>query len=260
MKKILYGIAMFLLIIGFWKLFDDCTMDRQEKPNMQVFRITDSVFQNYGIYDSECSIEGCYFYGEEYLSEDVAHELLGKIAKGIGITGEYEFDRVQTDSGYQTRITKNGEDSDFTLSLNTVENKSNKNISQSQYIVVDLKIKNSVSSGIYYRDHIGEVMKKYVHNKGDITTDLCIKGNIYGKPGDKIQKNIAKTVLSEAGAGKVFEHTEEDSYSVYAYASQVGNYITIGHNKINLNVAFSYNEQKNITEILVGSPIVNYDY
>ena len=76
MKKILYGIAMFLLIIGFWKLFDDCTMDRQEKPNMQVFRITDSVFQNYGIYDSECSIEGCYFYGEEYLSEDVAHELL----------------------------------------------------------------------------------------------------------------------------------------------------------------------------------------
>ena len=40
MKKILYGIAMFLLIIGFWKLFDDCTMDRQEKPNMQVFRYT----------------------------------------------------------------------------------------------------------------------------------------------------------------------------------------------------------------------------
>ncbi len=260
MKKFLYVLGMGVCIAVLWYMFDQYLSGQKKTKDVEVFQITDAVFQTYGIYDCECEIGGCYYYGEEFLSEESAHELLGKIAGEIGISGEYQYVRNQTDTGFQTEITKSGEESDFKISLNTVEKKTGSTMSQSQYILIDLKIKNSVSSGIYYRDQIHDVIGKYVNHKGKNTTDLCIRGNICGLPGKKIQKKIAASVFEEAEAKKVFEHVEDESYSIYGYTDKVDNCITIGNKKININVAFSYNEEKNITQILIGSPIVNYDY
>ena len=89
---------------------------------------------------------------------------------------------------------------------------------------------------------------------------MVIKGKIYGEI-DKGQENkIAKGILKSFRAKEIFNGQNDEHMNVYGYTEILSDYVAIGSDKININIAFSYNEKENITYVYVGSPIVNYDY
>ena len=78
--------------------------------------------------------------------------------------------------------------------------------------------------------------------------------------GNKKKEEIALSVFENADEKKIFEHTEDGIYSLYGYSGEMDKYISVGNKKININVVFSYDETNNVTQIMIGSPVVNYDY
>ena len=66
-------------------------------------------------------------------------------------------------------------------------------------------------------------------------------------------------LLEKLEAEIVAEH-REDSYVVYAYTPLIEEYKTVGKDKINLTVAIIYNEETDVTEMLLATPLLNQDF
>ena len=176
-------------------------------------------------------------------------------------------------------LTKEGADSKLEIRLITVEKEeSESEISQKQYLCINLEINNSIKSAFYYYNNIAKVMENIIfenkdNNEGfteeNVNNNLTIsvKGIIKDNVSIDEQIRISKKMLNEFDAKEVFgsiNETADESkmkmYSLYGYSKNIEDYVAIGKEKINVNIAFNYNEENRETIIHIGSPIVNYDY
>lgn len=280
MKKLLYLLGIIVAVLFVWEMYDRFAENRNVEDKPVVSEVVNRVFSAEGIKESDCIVEGYYYYGTNYLGEEGCHELLDEIAKKLGVNTEYEYYREKTDTGYTATLTKEGADSLLVLKLITVENEESENvISQKQYLSINLEINNSIDSSFHYQKNVASIIKNILEENESLENrnasdddmsgnlSLSIKGKIYGLADIEQQKRIAKEMLKEFGAVEIFDNVVEnkesdrgDMYSLYGYTKEISDYVSIGNQKINVNIAFNYDENNNETIIHIGSPIVNYDY
>lgn len=298
MKKIIYllGVGITVLLVQF--AYGKLAPEKSVSANAIAENSLEKVFQNNNIHEADCEIEGYYYLGEKYYGESGSLELIDKIAERLGVNSEYYYDKYRTDTGSVAVMKKEGKSSELELELITTEYQESQNvIAQRNYLSVSLNIKGSLESGYYYKNLIEKTMKEICKEENDdkansenisengkkssntvngekaankdeeVSTSIIsqnlymvIKGKIYGEI-DKGQENkIAKGILKSFQAKEIFNGQNDEHMNVYGYTEILSDYVAIGSDKININIAFSYNEKENITYVYVGSPIVNYDY
>lgn len=298
MKKIIYllGVGITVLLVQF--AYGKLAPEKSVSANAIAENSLEKVFKNSNIHKADCEIEGYYYLGEKYYGESGSLELIDKIAERLGVNSEYYYDKYRTDAGSVAVMKKEGKSSELELELITTEYQESQNvIAQRNYLSVSLNIKGSLESGYYYKNLIEKTMKEICKEENDdkansenisendkkssntvngekaankdeeVSTSIIsqnlymvIKGKIYGEI-DKGQENkIAKGILKSFQAKEIFNGQNDEHMNVYGYTEILSDYIAIGSDKININIAFSYNEKENITYVYVGSPIVNYDY
>lgn len=298
MKKIIYllGVGITVLLVQF--VYGKLAPEKSVSANAIAENSLEKVFQNNNIHEADCEIEGYYYLGEKYYGESGSLELIDKIAERLGVNSEYYYDKYRTDAGSVAVMKKEGKSSVLELELITTEYQESRNvIAQRNYLSVSLNIKGSLESGYYYKNLIEKTMKEICREENDdkansenisendkkssntvngekaankdeeVSTSIIsqnlymvIKGKIYGEI-DKGQENkIAKGILKSFQAKEIFNGQNDEHMNVYGYTEILSDYVAIGSDKININIAFSYNEKENITYVYVGSPIVNYDY
>lgn len=298
MKKIIYllGVGITVLLVQF--VYGKLAPEKSVSANAIAENSLEKVFRNNNIHEADCEIEGYYYLGEKYYGESGSLELIDKIAERLGVNSEYYYDKYRTDTGSVAVMKKEGKSSELELELITTEYQESRNvIAQRNYLSVSLNIKGSLESGYYYKNLIEKTMKEICKEENDdkansenisendkkssntvngekaankdeeVSTSIIsqnlymvIKGKIYGEI-DKGQENkIAKGILKSFQAKEIFNGQNDEHMNVYGYTEILSDYVAIGSDKININIAFSYNEKENITYVYVGSPIVNYDY
>lgn len=298
MKKIIYlfGVGITVLLVQF--AYGKLAPEKSVSANVIAENSLEKVFKNSNIHKADCEIEGYYYLGEKYYGESGSLELIDKIAERLGVNSEYYYDKYRTDAGSVAVMKKEGKSSELELELITTEYQESQNvIAQRNYLSVSLNIKGSLESGYYYKNLIEKTMKEICKEENDdkansenisendkkssntvngekaankdeeVSTSIIsqnlymvIKGKIYGEI-DKGQENkIAKGILKSFRAKEIFNGQNDEHMNVYGYTEILSDYVAIGSDKININIAFSYNEKENITYVYVGSPIVNYDY
>jgi hypothetical protein len=298
MKKIIYllGVGITVLLVQF--AYGKLAPEKSVSANVIAENSLEKVFKNSNIHKADCEIEGYYYLGEKYYGESGSLELIDKIAERLGVNSEYYYDKYRTDAGSVAVMKKEGKSSELELELITTEYQESQNvIAQRNYLSVSLNIKGSLESGYYYKNLIEKTMKEICREENDdkansenisendkkssntvngekaankdeeVSTSIIsqnlymvIKGKIYGEI-DKGQENkIAKGILKSFQAKEIFNGQNDEHMNVYGYTEILSDYVAIGSDKININIAFSYDEKDNITYVYVGSPIVNYDY
>ncbi len=287
MKKLIYILSVIfavLLVQGAYDVLRDSdSTDAVVLSNDNVEEAVARVFENEGINSCKCDIEAFYFYGTMYLEEEDKRTILDELADKMGINNIYEYSENRTDNGSEAVLTKEGAFSLVTIKLITYEIPEKENvISLRQYISVNMSIRDSIKSGLYYKNKLGEIlndMTKELEQNDTVETygndrilSLSIKGDTYGRISTEGQKSIAKEILDGLEAEVVFEYlpgeksnvggesVSDSGYCIYAYTKSLGEYMVIGNNKINVNIVYSYDEENNLTTLHVASPIVNYDY
>ncbi len=281
MKKIIYllgvGITVLLVQYAYGKL----APEKSVSANVIAENSLEKIFQNSNIHKADCEIEGYYYLGEKYYGESGSLELIDKIAERLGVNSEYYYDKYRTDAGSVAVMKKEGKSSELELELITTEYQESQNvIAQRNYLSVSLNIKGSLESGYYYKNLIEKTMKEIcreeniesnidenINKDEEMTTSISsrnlymvIKGKIYGEIDKEQENKIAKGILRSFRAKEIFNGQNDEHMNVYGYTKILQDYVAIGGEKININVAFSYDEQENITYVYIGSPIVNYDY
>lgn len=278
MKKIAYGMVIIVMVLLVQNVFAALVPEKAVNVSANVTDSVEETFSEYGINESLCQIEGYYYYGTRYMNDIRCIELLDNIAGELGINSAYVYNVENTENGYAAEITKEGEQFKLIIKSNTIEEQISESVlTQKTYISINLDIYNSIQSGYYYKNKIDSVMKRLCaeelkseqeedssqqSDKKQISDSiyLVIKGEISGEMLPDTQRELGEKLIKRLGADKVFDSFNADMYSLYAYNKSINNYVSIGKNNINVNVAFAYNELEDVTYVYVGSPIVNYDY
>lgn len=270
-KNSIYVLAVIISILFIWKIYDVIIPAAEKSNNVLVDEVIGNVFNQEGITDSNCRISGFYFYGTDYLSDDSKKQLVYDIANKLGITSDCDYSYEKNDTGFVASLSKSGASSQVLIQLITYEIQEGENVmSLRHYINVDMNINKSISSGLYYKEQLSKILNDLTSEslknsnvesfREDKTISISVTGTVLGKLSVDGQKKISDNILKGLNASLVFDNTNLDVYSLYGYSEGIEEYMAIGNNKINVNIVYSYDEEKNITTIHIASPIANYDY
>ncbi|MGI1690562.1 YwmB family TATA-box binding protein [Thermoanaerobacter uzonensis] len=133
-----------------------------------------------------------------------------------------------------------------------------KNGSKSEtYMLIDEYLINGYDNALKEKELINNTFK-ILKLKPKVT--VCFVGTFKGKLNKEKNSSIVKLVLDKLHAQKVEGMEDENIISVSAYSSKLKEYIKLGSEKINLNVAIRYSSFDDKTYLWVATPIIAIEY
>lgn len=94
--------------------------------------------------------------------------------------------------------------------------------------------------------------------KGNVS--VYLEGRIRGALNYEERSYLADRMIKKLDGKIVTESRDNDIFTIYAYTSNIEEYIKSVGRKINVNVTSSYDEAANETVIYLATPINNLDY
>lgn len=195
-------------------------------------------------------IEGYGKFGVCYLTQEEKKRLVENIASALGITSSYGLATVCEDEVNTTVLSKESVNGSVTIKAITQE-------PQTQYVYVNITVYNNIDCAVSYRELV-EGMFDAMGIQGNVNMNLV--GSLEGALNSTEKNELADGLLDRLGAKVVTENRDNDIFTIYAYSKGAGSYITIGGNKINMNIAIGYDEEQDRTKVYLASPINSLDY
>ena len=104
-------------------------------------------------------------------------------------------------------------------------------------------------------------VEKVFHEAGlPIKLDMMIIGSYKEKITKEQGEVLVKKILNNIKAYEVERMKDEETISVAAYSSQAAGYIYSRGRKVNVQIAVRYSEYEDKTYILIGSPVIPFEY
>ena len=195
-------------------------------------------------------IEGYGKFGVCYLTQEEKERLVENIASALGITSSYGLATVYEEEVNTTVLSKESVNGSVTIKAITQE-------PQAQYVYVNITVYNNIDCAVSYRELV-EGMFDAMGIQGNVNMNLV--GSLEGALNSTEKNELADGLLDRLGAKVVTENRDSDIFTIYAYSKGAGSYITIGGNKINMNIAIGYDEEQDRTKVYLASPINSLDY
>ena len=237
-------------------------------------------------------IEGYGKFGICYLTQEEKERLVENIASALGITSSYGLATVYEEEVNTTVLSKESVNGNVTIKAITQEQQHTENTAepavtepqvtenadspagtepqvtgntnglegtqpQAQYVYVNITVYNNIDCAVSYRELV-EGMFDAMGIQGNANMNLV--GSIEGTLNSTEKNELVDGLLDRLGAKVVAENRDSDIFTIYAYSKGAGSYITIGGNKINMNIAIGYDEEQDRTKVYLASPINSLDY
>ena len=219
-----------------------------------------TAFENGNYLNSIATVESFFYYGDVYLKEEERKEILETIVKELGIKNEYKYEETTEGEDRVSKIEYAFKDGNLKLELSTQENKLSSNVySLNHFLAVQMEFENSPETAWYYKSELEEILAALPHMYIEPEVTICMKGELTGEMSPVSKKKMCKEIFSQLGAKIVLDYWNQNN-TMYGYSEDIDVCKTIGGKKVNVNVAFGYDETKDVTTVYVASPIYNGDY
>lgn len=250
MKKIITALALVLWIVAIIQGIDMLGRDKEAEV-IQAFNSMSMMQEN-------SKIQSYGKYSGDYLTVEEQKLLLKTMAEALGIVDNYTLEESSDQYGRKVTLFLDGAKADTKIEFITEEKDEAESHSMevNQYLKTELQIENSIESAFYYEETVQMLMSRYSDTP---QTVININGQYQGELGTEQRDIIAMELLEKLKAEVVVEH-REDTYVVYAYTPLIEEYKTVGKDKINLTIAIVYNEEADVTEVLLATPLLNEDF
>lgn len=250
MKKIITALALVLWIVAIIQGIDMLGGDKEAEV-IQAFNSMSMMQEN-------SKIQSYGKYSGDYLTVEEQKLLLKTMAEALGIVDNYTLEESSDQYGRKVTLFLDGVRANTKIEFITEEKDEAESNSMevNQYLKTELEIENSIESAFYYDDTVKMIMNRYSDTP---QTVININGQYQGKLGTEQKDIIAMELMEKLKAEVVVEH-REDTYVVYAYTPLIEEYKKVGNDKINLTIAILYNEEDDMTEVLLATPLLNEDF
>lgn len=193
-----------------------------------------------------------------YLTEDEREKLVKEIASMLGITEPYSLEKTEsediqsvilckparqavTNIVYQLKTTKNGQ-------LQTETN---------QFVSISIDMSDSVDSGVRYKNMLEHIFELY-GIEGEVS--LSFTGEISGSLSLKERNTLAEKLIDNIGGKIVRQFRSDELFTIYGYSRRLEKYEEVAGEKMNFNLAISYDEEREVTQIYLAIPYMMEDY
>ena len=208
--------------------------------------------------EMQSSIEVAGEYRSGFLSDEDKKNLICGLAAKIGLVIDKEISIWQEDSRSEYYFYKQAKKASSEIKVISVKQEEEDVVVMKHYVIVRL----SVSEGIQSIDEYKSILEKTFTSLDMKDTQITLKyeGNKEGDLTSEQKHEVAQLLVDELQGKIAMEYDEGDLYTVYAYTGMLKEYITSMDNKINIQIAISYNELTNKTKIELATPVIGEDW
>ncbi|MGN0435327.1 MAG: YwmB family TATA-box binding protein [Wujia sp.] len=219
----------------------------EQVMNQEISNLTEGRVKIYG------------YYSDENIAPETKEIMVVKMAKLLGIKQDYEVSHKTDGDNETTILSKKGQNGDTdikVITLATVDNMGNK--TYENYMLVEVKLKEEGAYKAY--DLKTQLVTIYEELGMDPTTNLYLGSQIKGKVTQDEMEQQIENFLKDMGAEQVERITFDEVVCVYGYSKNIDDYVYQGENRVNVNIAFSYDEQEDITYVHMAVPFVDKSF
>ncbi|MDE7297672.1 MAG: YwmB family TATA-box binding protein, partial [Lachnospiraceae bacterium] len=244
--RLLLILCAFLLIGMVTKYTTDRIFYR-EMDITDAFVVTDS-----GCLESRMQIT--VDYGTAFLTEHDKQALIGYLANSLGIRMEGAADYQENEVSQVYTYHKEAKRAATTIKAITLRQDTSRT-----YLYTELVIQNDVNFDILsYRDILLEALKDLQVVQSETTMQFL--GAYEGELPLERWDRIANSMIKELGGKIIYENRDKELYTIYAYSSQLPEYVSVDQKKINIQVAMRYEEDNNRTVVYLATPLLRGDW
>lgn len=95
------------------------------------------------------------------------------------------------------------------------------------------------------------------------SNNQVMEGVVNGRLNASEQQTMADKLFRQFGGGEVMNSNSDSSsdyYVAYGYTSGFESSKKVNGRRINMMAAFSYDEKKDVTKVVFGTPLINSDF
>ncbi len=202
----------------------------------------------------EATVEVTARFPEEYLDSFDKKQMLWYMAKEIRLEPENAPTVETTEQRQEISYFKEADAANTTLRIVSLREETEEGEEFKHYLYAKITLKKSIESLPAYKELLEDTFAKL--NGTEISTTLRLVGEFEGYLTMDRKNEVTDRILAAMNANTVYEHREEDLYTVYAYTAALDRYITVEKKKINVHIAMSSDEENYRTILYLASPIL----
>ncbi len=220
-------------------------------------RITEA-FVKINTEEMQSSIEIAGEYRTGFLSDEDKKKLICDLAAEIGLTIDKEISVWEEGTRSEYYFYKQAKRASSEIKIISVEQEEDDVIKMKHYLIVRL----TICEGIQSIDRYKAILEKAFDRieARDVQVTLRYEGNREGDMTTEQKHELAQLLVDELQGRIALEYDEGDIFTVYGYTGMLKEYVTTLDNKINIQIAISYNELTNKTRIELATPIMEEDW
>lgn len=208
--------------------------------------------------DMECSLEVVARHKSDYLSETEKKDIIYHIANAIGLKISSDIDIVREEKRTEYAYHKQAKRAETELKLVSTHLEEDSTIKVEHYIIVRLRIRESIKSIDRYRRLIEKVLDDVGAKNRQVS--VLYEGVIDGLMSWDARKDMAQFLIRELQGEEAFDWRQGESYTVYAYTGLIDEYIETVGCRINIQIAMTYDEAADKTRIYLATPVINQSW
>jgi hypothetical protein len=205
--------------------------------------------------EMKSSLEIAAEYKAGYLSDTEKRDLIHTLADSIGLVIDDDIKVLEEDKRSELYYYKQAKQASTEIKVVDMEQQADSAVKMKYYIIVRLNVLQGIQSIDSYKKKLEHAFDKMPTRDKQIT--LKYEGTRNGSLTGIQKHNIASLLVDGLQGEIALEYDEGDIYTVYAYTGMLNEYITTMGNKINIQIAITYNELTNKTTVTLASPILN---
>ena len=251
-KKSKIYVVVLIWAAALLQLFINSAINREEKMVEQV--ISEGVNNL-----MESTVKAYAFYGDQELSQNAKEQIVKNLASELGVTSGYEINTRVEGENSTTVLTKLGKQGNTEIKvISLIEtDKYNQKVNEN-YIMVEIELKGSAGSSAYtYKEKLEE-MYQSLGMEPNTNVYLCNQ-----KPGELSEAEIKAETENflETMDATLVENVEFDGVTtVYGYSSNINEFVYQGDERVNVNIAFTYDAEQDVTYIHRAVPFIDRSF
>lgn len=221
------------------------------------FKITEA-FVKTDTEEMQSSIEVVAEYKSGTISDDNKKEVILGLAAAIGLNVDEDITVWEEDTRSEYYYSKQAKQATSEIKIVSMEQEEQDEILIKNYIIVRISILQGIQSVDQYKSVLEDALQELGVESKQFT--LKFEGNREGNLSTDQKHEVASLLVGELQGKIALEYDEGDLFTVYAYTGMLNEYVTTMGNKINIQIAITYNELTNKTKIALATPILNENW
>lgn len=208
---------------------------------------------------TESSVKAYAHYGDQELTEGARALIARNIASELGITSGYEISTRVDGENSTTELKKNGKYGDTKIKIISLvaENKYGELVNEN-YIMVEIDLKGTACASA--DSYVEELEELYKSLGMDPNTNVYTCSQHPGVMTEQEMNQEIDEFLESMDASEVERVTFDGVTSCYGYSGNIDQYVFQGDEKVNVNIAFTYDEEEDVTYIHRAIPFIDKSF